>query len=353
MADQDRQGNGSIQQQQEWTKHPHLYYKDGIIVLLADSRILFKVYSGILCEESEVFLNMMAGTGQLPKNGETYDECPLVRLADDPKILGYFLESLMGKINLLGPASSVDSESFVIALGILHLSHKYMASRHMTPAVRWFARIIPEDFDNAKQMDAQFSFSPWYAFIWNCLVMSTAPKGSVVKMDVAAIFLKCGLYRFLPWTLYMISSYGSSLCLPERLLNIEETPLPLPKWVMERLIPGRQRLENLYFKNIWKVVKATHPNCTGKYSCNETLRLDLLERLTQTPTLMWLRPSGIPLKASLNSKDSSTSFVLPDGGKMIECRLPCMVCRKLWLEKSEVLVEKAWLELPKIFGLPG
>ncbi|KIJ39241.1 hypothetical protein M422DRAFT_257848 [Sphaerobolus stellatus SS14] len=301
-------------------------------------------YSGILCEESEVFLNMMAGTGQLPKNGETYDECPLVRLADDPKILGYFLESLMGKINLLGPASSVDSESFVIALGILHLSHKYMASRHMTPAVRWFARIIPEDFDNAKQMDAQFSFSP-------CHVNSTkGPSGEdrrcchIPKMRIISFSSVDTLHDIFVWKFIMLTG---------KAFEHRRNPLASIQVGDGTLDPGPTTSGEPLFKNIWKVVKATHPNCTGKYSCNETLRLDLLERLTQTPTLMWLRPSGIPLKASLNSKDSSTSFALPDGGKMVECRLPCMVCRKLWLEKSEVLMEKAWLELPKIFGLPG
>ncbi|KIJ39243.1 hypothetical protein M422DRAFT_32749 [Sphaerobolus stellatus SS14] len=328
-------------------KHPDLYFTDGTIVLMAGTMI-FRVYYGQLCQESEVFRNMMEDAEHIPKDGETYDGCPLVQLTDDPEMLGYFLKALSGKIHLLDPDDLASDESIVAALGILRLSHKYMASRQRKKAIKWFESIIPQNSKEAIDMDSVGRLEPWKEFIQYRL-LSTIRKPIP---NIIGIFQECGLHRFLPWTLYMISVYGGTLCLPERLMKIEQDPFPFSNEAMLGLIQGRQHLEKLYRKNIWKIIQIRHGFCRDA-TCNEMCRLALLEHLTQTSNLMWLQPSRIPLQKVLKSNCNSVLFNSLEDTLLVERRLPCTLCGKLWLVESERLMQEAWVGLPKIFGLPS
>jgi hypothetical protein len=57
-----------------------LWFDDGTIVLQAENT-LFRVYIGILTRHSPFFRNLFLLPQ--PQNTETYDSCPLVKLAGD------------------------------------------------------------------------------------------------------------------------------------------------------------------------------------------------------------------------------------------------------------------------------
>ncbi|KIJ32799.1 hypothetical protein M422DRAFT_265282 [Sphaerobolus stellatus SS14] len=173
------------QDPQEWTRHPNLYYEDGTIVLLAKAT-LFRVYYGILSRECEVF----RGTSQLLEDRETHDGCPLVRLEDDPELLAYFLQTLMGQIEILDSNENVENEAPDRALGILLFSHKYLAARYRKKAVKWFEDRIPE---NIKEIDLTMAWDslPWPRWTHASLLSTEEP-------NPIAIFQECDLYRFLP-----------------------------------------------------------------------------------------------------------------------------------------------------------
>ena len=78
-----------------WKRHPVLYLEDGTVVLLANTTV-FRVYFGLLSMHSEVLRGMASLSPHQPADAESYDDCPLVRLTDDPQDVEYFLGAMMG-----------------------------------------------------------------------------------------------------------------------------------------------------------------------------------------------------------------------------------------------------------------
>ena len=68
-----------------------LWYQDGTVVLQAES-LQFRIYGGILAENSPVFRDMF--TLAQPQGDELSEGCPVVRLHDSKSDLYHFLKSL-------------------------------------------------------------------------------------------------------------------------------------------------------------------------------------------------------------------------------------------------------------------
>ncbi|KAJ7758987.1 hypothetical protein DFH07DRAFT_919094 [Mycena maculata] len=96
-----------------------LWFNDGTLVFVtATSR--FRIYSGLLAKESPIFRDMLALPQ--PEDAETMDGCPVVRLPDDGRDVGYFLKALFDyKFFLPFPTRT----NFDILSGIIRLSKKY------------------------------------------------------------------------------------------------------------------------------------------------------------------------------------------------------------------------------------
>lgn len=76
-----------------WTRHPELYFADGSIILLCDSTV-FRVWSGILAVNSEVFQDLFTLGAHQPAASETYDGLAIVRLHDSAKDMTILLRAL-------------------------------------------------------------------------------------------------------------------------------------------------------------------------------------------------------------------------------------------------------------------
>ena len=74
-----------------FVRDKEIWFSDGNVVLAAEG-YAFKVYQGLLAQNSEVFRNLFSITQ--PRFVEAEDDCPLVQLSDHPVELRHFLRVL-------------------------------------------------------------------------------------------------------------------------------------------------------------------------------------------------------------------------------------------------------------------
>ena len=67
------------------------WYSTGDIVLVANRKVAFKVYIGLLTKQSTVFRDLVNKDVPQPENQELIDDCPVIHLTDDPEDLKTFL----------------------------------------------------------------------------------------------------------------------------------------------------------------------------------------------------------------------------------------------------------------------
>ena len=65
-----------------FTKHSELWFDDGNVVLVAEDTG-FRVYRGLLARYSEIFRDMFRLPQPETTAAETYEGCPIVRMAED------------------------------------------------------------------------------------------------------------------------------------------------------------------------------------------------------------------------------------------------------------------------------
>ncbi|KAJ7238414.1 hypothetical protein C8J57DRAFT_1193709 [Mycena rebaudengoi] len=114
-----------------------LWFRDGTLVLATDT-LLFRVYSGLLAQESPIFDDML----RLPQpaDEETIEGCPVVRLSDNGRDVEYFLKALFDyKFFLAFPSQT----TFDIITGIIRLSKKYEVDSLHKRALVHFASGFP------------------------------------------------------------------------------------------------------------------------------------------------------------------------------------------------------------------
>ena len=77
-------------------RHPEFWLDDGNVILVAGDTA-FRVYRGLLESQSTVFQDMFASSSAIPD--ESYRDCPIVHLTDDPEDLRDFLRVLLPRRN--------------------------------------------------------------------------------------------------------------------------------------------------------------------------------------------------------------------------------------------------------------
>lgn len=72
-----------------------VWYDDGNMVLKAGS-VVFRIHKGVLIARSTVFRDMFAVASV---SDETFEDCPLVHLSDEPSELRHVLKALYGEVS--------------------------------------------------------------------------------------------------------------------------------------------------------------------------------------------------------------------------------------------------------------
>lgn len=76
-------------------RYPDLWFEDGNIVLVAGN-CGFRIHRSILTRKSEVMRDLFSLAQ--PLGGETFEDCPVVRLMDDSSLLAAFLDILYNRL---------------------------------------------------------------------------------------------------------------------------------------------------------------------------------------------------------------------------------------------------------------
>ncbi|KAF8144682.1 hypothetical protein K438DRAFT_2029083 [Mycena galopus ATCC 62051] len=103
----------------ESVRDDSLWFTDGTVVLQAENH-LFRLSLGILAAKSPVFQDMLAFPQ--PKNGETYDGCPMINLSDSAQDATHFLKAIF-HYDYFEPWPA--EHGFHVVAGVLRLSQKY------------------------------------------------------------------------------------------------------------------------------------------------------------------------------------------------------------------------------------
>ena len=76
-------------------KHDEEFWlEDGNIILISRSTA-FRIYRGLLAEQSSVFADMFTASSSKPD--ESYEGCPVIHLSESPEDLRHFLRVLLPK----------------------------------------------------------------------------------------------------------------------------------------------------------------------------------------------------------------------------------------------------------------
>ncbi|KAI1795355.1 hypothetical protein LXA43DRAFT_38544 [Ganoderma leucocontextum] len=74
-------------------RHPEFWLNDGNLILVANRDTAFRIYTGLLASQSEIFANMFAVASS--SADETYEGCPVVPVYDTPVEFAHFLRVLI------------------------------------------------------------------------------------------------------------------------------------------------------------------------------------------------------------------------------------------------------------------
>ena len=75
--------------------HPEFWLDDGNLILVASRETAFRIYTGLLASQSEIFANMFAVASS--SADETYEGCPVVPVYDTPVEFAHLLRVLIPK----------------------------------------------------------------------------------------------------------------------------------------------------------------------------------------------------------------------------------------------------------------
>ncbi|EIW56926.1 uncharacterized protein TRAVEDRAFT_128344 [Trametes versicolor FP-101664 SS1] len=130
------------------TRDKDFWYDDGTIILVAGS-VEFRVYKGILSENSSVFRDMFSlPQPPIPSTAlPTADGCPVVHLSDSPKDWRHVLRVYTHKNHPSPFFVTAPSYSYAMISAAVRLGHKYQMSKLLDHAMEYLKNHYVCDFD--------------------------------------------------------------------------------------------------------------------------------------------------------------------------------------------------------------
>lgn len=347
-----------------------LWFDDGNIVLLAgdgaagsESTAAFRLYKGILARASPVFSDLFASAQPDDAQGESFDDCPAVRLTDSPLELGHFLRVLFqpGTAYVHRPPHPLHLRAishrptrmyrslrleynrrcypFAELAAIARIAHKYQAETVAADALDRIEQLfLPRP--TAKHW-VKF-VHPWDGSLAKAQVrykLTLAPEDAVQAVNLAHLFDKP---LMLPLALYMC-------CLLD--------PLQLRNGVwrkdgtLERLsdedfvrcinaIPIMTRENCDHLRRILDHANGVQPEgCSDQEKCAKGAKeaVQAFGRYTLSLTDLFLRVDKRAGPHKHFKVDEYLSWA-------------CVACRKQHLETSARMCHEAWRNLPQWLG---
>ncbi|KAF7973894.1 hypothetical protein HWV62_14032 [Athelia sp. TMB] len=287
-----------------------IWYDDGNIILQAENT-RFKVYRGILMENSTVFRDMFSMPQ--PSTGETdmVEGCSLVRLHDSAEEVGYMLDALFRHRYL----TSDDKMTFPVLAALLCLGRKYNIRKMQLEARK---RIYSRYPTSLKEYDA--AVRKW---------IGLEPPAHSKLCSVLTIARRAGLLSILPAVFY-------ACCVTYSVSAVATKPafclLPSDQITC---LAGRHAMYDAQAETTFAWVytaQTLDPNCSSPKRCHQARQKCLIDRFLPTP-----KDFGL-------DKWSYTSVYID--GKL------CEECMEAAQEKHEAGRAAFWERLPTLFNLP-
>ncbi|OJT09460.1 hypothetical protein TRAPUB_14063 [Trametes pubescens] len=130
------------------------WFRDGNIVLVARD-VDFRVYKGILADQSPVFDDMFSFPQPAPftpprlelASSSNTDACPFVHLSDSPEDLRHLLRVCMPKKGMFSPFQPPADPSYASIAAAARLGHKYQMTRLFEQALNYLKTHYTNDFE--------------------------------------------------------------------------------------------------------------------------------------------------------------------------------------------------------------
>ncbi|PIL26172.1 hypothetical protein GSI_11927 [Ganoderma sinense ZZ0214-1] len=172
--------------EEKYTRDLDFWLDDGNLILLA-GRSAFRVYRGLLVKNSPVFADMFT-TGSAGAT-ETFDNCPVVRLADHPQNLRDFLQYLM-PCSALVLVEEVPECRFEQLHAAFHLAHKYQCQDVEARILFVLKKFYTSNFnDHDRYATSKYTLVP------------PPPQAAIAAVNIARL---TSTLSMLPFALYLV-----------------------------------------------------------------------------------------------------------------------------------------------------
>ncbi|KAF9269481.1 hypothetical protein L218DRAFT_953095 [Marasmius fiardii PR-910] len=292
-------------------KSGDVWFEDGTLVIAADN-VLFRVYRGILSENSPVFADMVRFPQ--PQDMEEFEGCPVVRLYDAPSDVIHFLKAL----HYVSYFDVYISQTIKWAClsAVLRLSSKYQVDFLRQRAYTLLSNLYPTSL---AKWDARDSISNLESF-------------EARPFAVCLLAKETGLNTILPAALYLCADSQDINYILEGLESHDNSHIELDWDDKKSCIRARETLCIALRNRMFAFLTGQFqfPGCRSAQVCNNAR----------------LRWQGV--EASLGSGVFSISFPWEQFNVGI-CEYCFTTSRNHYMAERH----KLWDELPEIFGLPA
>ena len=334
-----------VDSEDPFTRDPDFWLEDGNIILLAGNTA-FRVYRGLLKKHSVVFADMFA-TATVDA-GETFEDCPVVRLSDHPEDLKDLLTCIMpcSTVRSVSPSilsflqvitdtspsphrsrinakTGAPSYHFAELYAAIHLAHKYQCADVKLRALPLLKQSYPSVFSDYDAHDTS-----------KAALDDPPPSAAVAVVNIARL---TGTLSMLPLALY-------------RACTLEERILDGYTWrdgSVEHLAPEDLRLcmraRKVLAREHAALVKRAFAPAEGEGRCQDTSEHGMC------------KSGRDDICGDVEYYARGDCAVLYSYGPRVE-RLAeafgvCDACRDARLEREREGRRKAWMLLPGMFGL--
>ncbi|EIW56917.1 uncharacterized protein TRAVEDRAFT_128370 [Trametes versicolor FP-101664 SS1] len=304
------------------TRDEEFWYDDGTIILVAGN-VEFRVYKGILAENSSVFRDMfslpqppiLAESSDAPSPG---DGCPIVHLSDSPEDLRHILRVYTPRTHP-SPFEAPKDPSFAAIAAAARLGHKYQMTRLLEQALTYLKTYYTNDYE-AWQKEERWN-PPGFRDEEAIGVVNLARFLGETSLLPAALLACCQLGRNLINGFAREDGTREQLTLDDIGLCLEAKP---------RLVQETTRSVLHVFEPGASVKCLTAGKCRGGFRRLLKMVEDRLAEVVGTN----------PFYGLFNRLGAAADVEL------------CQYCRAMAKSRDSGMKQAVWARLPEILGIP-
>ncbi|KAI0365135.1 hypothetical protein BV20DRAFT_973566 [Pilatotrama ljubarskyi] len=243
-----------------------IWFPSGNITIIADGRVAFRVFQGILSQRSEAFRGLF--DLPLPPDCEKLDDCPVVHLSDSPTDLKHLLLVIYCRKNYFYRRDEPIPVPFHILASLIRMSHKYGVQDLYNTALARLKKFYTSDFDAWDDKKARRRY------------VTTTAADALTVLELARLTNTPSL---LPTAYLICCSLDKARRVKKRTRHERPLLAELSPWDLKHVVTGKAKLAQRRAARLLGLLRAAP--CEGcsrpekcAYAVQRTLqRIDLAE----------------------------------------------------------------------------